>query len=150
MVHLRRSSRLQRPWPLGCADQARLPKFSTYSFGIYSSTILDNISPPGSPLTTVFGWNVAINLFYLPGSILGAKASDIFGPKWCLIVGVGLQSIIGFIMAACYPRLSQPGMVGTFAVVFGIFISLGEFGPGNNIGRPFPPVVPPLPSRPTR
>lgn len=75
-----------------------------------------------------------INLFYLPGSFLGAKASDVFGPRWCLIVGVTLQAIIGFAMAGDYKHLSQPHMVGAFATVYGIFLSLGEFGPGNNIG----------------
>ena len=82
----------------------------------------------------MFGWNVVINLFYLPGSFLGAKASDWLGPRWCLIVGVTLQGIIGFVMAGDYANLSTPGMVGAFATVYGIFLSLGEFGPGNNIG----------------
>ncbi|EFX04699.1 major facilitator superfamily transporter phospholipid transporter [Grosmannia clavigera kw1407] len=108
--------------------------FLTYAFGIYSSAILSNIFDSDAPLTTVFGWNVVINLFYLPGSILGAKASDVLGPRWCLIIGVFLQAIIGFAMAGDYKNLSQPHMVGAFATVYGIFLSLGEFGPGNNIG----------------
>ncbi|KAL1899852.1 glycerophosphoinositol permease [Sporothrix stenoceras] len=108
--------------------------FLTYAFGIYSSTILANIFPSGSPLTTIFGWNVVINLFYMPGSLLGAKASDWLGPRWCLITGVLLQAMVGFIMAGDYANLSQPHMVGAFATVYGIFLSLGEFGPGNNIG----------------
>lgn len=37
-------------------------------------------------------------------------------------------------MAACYDSLSSKDMVGAFAVVYGIFLSLGELGPGNNIG----------------
>lgn len=37
-------------------------------------------------------------------------------------------------MAGDYKNLSQPHMVAAFAVVYGIFLSLGEFGPGNNIG----------------
>ena len=108
--------------------------FLTYAFGIYSSTILANIFPSDAPLTTVFGWNTVINLFYMPGSLLGAKASDWLGPRYCLILGVTLQAIIGFVMAGDYANLSQPHMVGAFATVYGIFLSLGEFGPGNNIG----------------
>ncbi|CAK7220434.1 glycerophosphoinositol permease [Sporothrix bragantina] len=108
--------------------------FLTYAFGIYSSTILANIFPSGSPLTTIFGWNTVINLFYMPGSLLGAKASDWLGPRYCLILGVTLQALVGFIMAGDYANLSQPHMVGAFATVYGIFLSLGEFGPGNNIG----------------
>ncbi|CAK7221784.1 glycerophosphoinositol permease [Sporothrix curviconia] len=108
--------------------------FLTYAFGIYSSTILANIFPSDAPLTTIFGWNTVINLFYMPGSLLGAKASDLLGPRYCLILGVTLQAIIGFAMAGDYAHLSQPHMVGAFATVYGIFLSLGEFGPGNNIG----------------
>ncbi|KAK7755087.1 glycerophosphoinositol permease [Diatrype stigma] len=108
--------------------------FSTYSFGIYSSTILSNIYGDGAPLTTVFGWNTVINLFYLPGTIFGAFVSDWLGPRYTLVLGVTLQAIVGFIMAGVYAHLSQPSLVGAFAVVYGIFLTLGELGPGNNIG----------------
>ncbi|KAL0938546.1 major facilitator superfamily transporter [Colletotrichum truncatum] len=108
--------------------------FSAYSFGIYSSTILSNLYGDTAPLTTVFGWNTVINLFYIPGTMLGAPASDWLGPRYALAVGVTLQAIVGFIMAGDYFNLSQPGMVGGFVVVYGIFLALGEFGPGNNIG----------------
>lgn len=37
-------------------------------------------------------------------------------------------------MAAFYEKLSQPGTVGAFVVVFGIFMALGEVGPGNCCG----------------
>ena len=70
----------------------------------------------------------------IPGTMLGAPISDRIGPRYTLALGVTLQAIVGFIMAACYTRLAQPHMVGAFAVVYGIFQSLGELGPGNNIG----------------
>ncbi|KAI3531877.1 major facilitator superfamily transporter [Colletotrichum filicis] len=108
--------------------------FSAYSFGIYSSTILSNLYGDTAPLTTVFGWNTVINLFYIPGTMLGAPASDWLGPRYALALGVFLQAVVGFIMAGDYFNLSQPGMVGGFVVVYGIFLALGEFGPGNNIG----------------
>jgi MFS family permease len=109
--------------------------FSTYSFGIYSSTILANIFDSSTaPLTTIFGWNTVINLFYIPGTMLGAPLSDKLGPRYALALGVTLQGIVGFIMAGCYGSLSKPSVVGAFAVVYGIFLSLGELGPGNNIG----------------
>lgn len=85
-------------------------------------------------MTTVFGWNTVINLFYIPGTMLGAPASDWLGPRYALAIGVFLQAIVGFIMAGDYFNLSQPGMVGGFVVVYGVFLALGEFGPGNNIG----------------
>ncbi|TVY35485.1 Glycerophosphocholine permease [Lachnellula subtilissima] len=109
--------------------------FSTYSFGIYSSAILANIyDSKTAPLTTIFGWNTVINLFYIPGAMLGSFFSDFAGPKHALMIGVFLQGIVGFIMAGLYRHLAKPGNVGGFAVVYGIFLSLGEFGPGDNIG----------------
>ncbi|KAF7560036.1 hypothetical protein G7046_g4106 [Stylonectria norvegica] len=106
--------------------------FSTYAFGIYSSTILSGIYDGTAPLTTVFGWNTVINLFYLPGTIIGAFVSDWLGPRKTLIIGVTLQALVGYIMAGAYAKISQH--IGAFAVVYGIFLSLGELGPGNNIG----------------
>ncbi|KAI6088589.1 MFS general substrate transporter [Hypoxylon rubiginosum] len=108
--------------------------FSTYSFGIYSTTILSNIYGDSGVLTTIFGWNTVINLFYIPGTMIGAPISDRLGPRNTLILGQVLQAVVGFIMAGCYAKLSHPSVVGAFAVVYGIFLSLGELGPGNNIG----------------
>lgn len=75
-----------------------------------------------------------INLFYIPGTMLGAFVSDWIGPRYGLALGVTLQGIVGFIMAGNYAHLSQANMVGAFAVVYGIFLTLGELGPGDNIG----------------
>ncbi|KAH8171883.1 sugar transporter domain-containing protein [Sarocladium implicatum] len=108
--------------------------FSTYAFGIYSSPILEGIygGGDGVPLTTIFGWNTVINLFYIPGTIIGAFVSDWLGPKYTLVLGVLLQSVVGFVMAGVYSQISKH--IAAFAVVYGIFLSLGELGPGNNIG----------------
>jgi MFS family permease len=110
------------------------PQFSAYSFGIYSSTILANILPKSAPLSQSFGWNTVINLFYIPGAMLGSYFSDWIGPRYALAIGVTLQGIVGFIMAGCYHTLSKASHVAGFAVVYGIFLSLGELGPGDNIG----------------
>jgi MFS family permease len=85
-------------------------------------------------LAVVFGWNTVINLFYVPGAMLGAPFSDWLGPRLALVIGVTVQSVVGFIMAGLYGTLSQPQNVAAFCVVYGIFLSLGEVGPGDNIG----------------
>lgn len=105
--------------------------FSAYAFGIYSSPILERIVPDND-LYKAFGWNVVLNCFYLPGSFLGAISTDYIGPRLTLTIGVFLQSIIGYIMAGLYPHLEK--QIGAFVVVYGIFLTLGEFGPGDNIG----------------
>ncbi|KAI0477663.1 major facilitator superfamily domain-containing protein [Xylariaceae sp. FL0804] len=108
--------------------------FSVYAFGLYSSSILASIYGSGAPLTTVFGWNTVINLFYIPGTMIGAPISDRLGPRYTLILGQIMQSVLAFILAGCYTELAKPHLVGAFATVYGIFLSFGELGPGNNIG----------------
>ncbi|KAG7193525.1 uncharacterized protein KQ657_000593 [Scheffersomyces spartinae] len=105
--------------------------FSAYSFGIYSSFIFNQIIPDGDIYKT-FGWNVVFNLFYLPGAFLGALAADYFGPRLTIGVGLLLQGTVGFIMSGTYSHLKNH--IGAFVVVYGIFSTLGEFGPGDNIG----------------
>lgn len=109
--------------------------FSAYSFGTYSGFILTQLTTNAkgeSDLYKSFGWNVVFNLFYIPGAFLGAIAADYFGPRLTCGVGLILQAIVGFIMAACYDSLS--GQIGAFVVVFGIFSTLGEFSAGDNVG----------------
>lgn len=105
--------------------------FSAYSFGIYSSIIIQNVVPDGN-LYQTFGWNVVLMLFYIPGAFLGALGSDYIGPRFSIVLGTFLQGVVGFIMSGCYPKLKEH--IGAFVVVYGIFTSLGEFGPGDNIG----------------
>ncbi|KAE8351650.1 inorganic phosphate transporter [Aspergillus coremiiformis] len=108
--------------------------FSSYSFNIYSSKWVGIILGDSAPLWKTFGWTTVTNAFYIPGSFLGALASDWIGPRNALAVGVSIQGIIGFIMSGCYEYLKIPKNVAAFVVVFGFFSAFGEFGPGNNIG----------------
>jgi Sugar (and other) transporter len=48
------------------------------------------------------------------------------------ITGLVLQAIIGFIMSGLYAQLKKH--IGAFAVIYGIFLTFGEFGPGNCLG----------------
>lgn len=93
--------------------------FSAYSFTIYSSAWLKIILGDTAPMWKTFGWNTVTNLFYIPGSALGAFASDWIGPQSTLAIGVGLQGVIGFIMSGCYKWLATPENVAAFVVVFG-------------------------------
>lgn len=70
-------------------------------------------------------------MFYIPGSALGAFASDWMGPKNTLGLGVFLQGVIGFIMSGCYKWLATSENVAAFVVVYGYVkfsISLSSLG----------------------
>ncbi|KAI5120117.1 hypothetical protein M0805_002201 [Coniferiporia weirii] len=106
--------------------------FIVYPFGLYSTTIVNDITGNSDSLTIVLGWGVVINLFYMPGTLIGAFIVDYLGPKNTMILGLLCQAVIGFIMSGLYERLTKH--IGAFAVVYGIFLSFGELGPGNCLG----------------
>jgi MFS family permease len=106
--------------------------FIVYPFGIYSGIVVNNITGGSDAISVVLGWNIVINLFYMPGTIGGAFIVDYLGPKYTLIVGLLLQSIIGYIMSGLYKQLTNH--IAAFAVLYGIFLSFGELGPGNCTG----------------
>ncbi|SGZ53160.1 CIC11C00000005565 [Sungouiella intermedia] len=105
--------------------------FSAYSFGLYSSYILSVILP-GDDIYKAWGWNVVFNLFYIPGSFIGGYVCDYLGPRLTITIGLILQAVVGFGMTAGYSHLKHH--IAGFVVVYGIFLTLGEFGPGNNVG----------------
>ncbi|WFD31141.1 hypothetical protein MSPP1_002175 [Malassezia sp. CBS 17886] len=105
--------------------------FITYPFGLYSSVITDNVIENPTQVKT-FGWAVVITLFYIPGAFLGACTVDILGPKKTLVTGLTLQIIMGFILSGLYVPLTKH--IAAFCVVYGLFLSFGEFGPGDNLG----------------
>lgn len=107
--------------------------FLTYPFSIYSSKWISVIEP-NQTLWQVFGWSTLVNFFYVPGALIGAFTSDWMGPRLALGVFVICQGIVGFIMAGCYEWLQEPKYIGAFVVIYGIFLALGEVGPGDNIG----------------
>jgi MFS family permease len=85
-------------------------------------------------MITAFGWNVVLNLFYIPGSFLGCFASDWIGPRYCLILGLVLQAISGFLMTGFYGTLATANHIAAFVVIYGLFLTFGELGAGDNVG----------------
>ncbi|KAI6025186.1 major facilitator superfamily domain-containing protein [Pisolithus microcarpus] len=92
---------------------------------IYSSVIMNTVTGGSSSLIIVFGWTLVINLFFLPGSVLGAFLVDEHGLKNLMaIVGLGIGAV----------RDAVANHIAAYAIAYGVFLSLGEFGPGNCIG----------------
>ncbi|KAE9401531.1 putative metabolite transporter [Gymnopus androsaceus JB14] len=89
-------------------------------------TFVNFLSPYFDGAKANFGFTV-IHLFYIPGAFGGAFIVDYLGPKYTMITGLLCQAVIGFIMSGLYQQL-------TSHVVYGIFLSFGELGPGNCLG----------------
>ncbi|KAK0554557.1 glycerophosphoinositol permease [Tilletia horrida] len=104
----------------------------TYPAGLYSDYIIRNVLPENASLQRNLGWGVVINLFYIPGTLLGALVNDRIGPKYTMIIGLLVQAVFGFALSGGYSNLKNH--IAGFAILYGLFLSAGEFGPGNNLG----------------
>ena len=107
----------------------------SYPFSIYASQWIAALQPRAAPLWNTFAWSTVINSFYLPGAVAGSFLSDLLGPHRALAAFVALQGVVGFVLAACYPALLRaPALLPAFVVLYGLFLLLGEIGPGDNLG----------------
>jgi len=104
----------------------------TYPFGLYASTVTENIIP-NATLYQSIGWGCLINFFYVPGTVIGAFVVDYLGPKYCMIFGLLMQALFGFVLSGTY-NLLVPNHIAGFTIMYGIFLAFGELGPGNCLG----------------
>ncbi|PYH92069.1 metabolite transport protein [Aspergillus ellipticus CBS 707.79] len=95
--------------------------FVTYPFGIFSSTIIEQLSPENTTVQNI-GYGTVINCFYLPGSLLGGLLMDRIGRKQNMTLGFVVWGIWG-----SHPIQTVFPLV---VVMYGIFMALGEMGPG--------------------
>ncbi|KAI8579653.1 hypothetical protein K450DRAFT_240832 [Umbelopsis ramanniana AG] len=107
--------------------------FISYPSGVFSTTILDVVVAPGSPLIQTAGWNTLLYAFYLPGAVAGALLVDRIGRRKTMSLGFIAQGIIGLIMGGCLNLLVK-NCFPMFVVMYGLFLMMGELGPGDTIG----------------
>lgn len=99
----------------------------TYPFGIFGSTIIGTLNP-NNTLVQNIGYGTVVNCFYLPGCLVGGLLMDRIGRKQTMTLGFFLWAIMGFIIGgALNPILT---VFPLFVVLYGIFNSFGEMGPG--------------------
>ncbi|KAI7874902.1 MFS general substrate transporter [Lichtheimia hyalospora FSU 10163] len=106
--------------------------FVGFPMGVFSSIIIDTAAPGGS-LLEVSAWNILLYAFYLPGCLAGAFVIDRFGLRRTLALGLFLQGAVGMILGGVYEPLST-NCFPMFVIMYGIFLALGEFGPGDCMG----------------
>ncbi|KAF9403020.1 hypothetical protein BGZ94_004744 [Podila epigama] len=106
--------------------------FISYPFGIFAGTILDNVIGTDATFVQTAQWMLLLNCFYLPGSISGALASDRIGRKRTMSLGFFCQGVLGILMGVFFKDLLT--IFPLFVILYGIFMMMGEFGPGDMLG----------------
>lgn len=115
---------------IGCSSTWFLYNYISIPFGIFSSTIISRANPDNS-LVKNLGWGTLISCFYIPGPFIGGYLSDRIGRRQTMAVGFGLQAILGFILGGAMGSIQSNFPL--FVVLYGIFLTLGEVGPGSTV-----------------
>lgn len=115
---------------IGCATTWFLYNWISIPFGIFSSTIISRVNA-GDSLVKNFGWGTVINCFYIPGPFIGGYLSDKIGRRKTMALGFGLQAALGFILGGAMFPIQE--IFPLFVVLYGIFLTLGEVGPGSTV-----------------
>ncbi|KAG0011644.1 hypothetical protein BGZ81_002069 [Podila clonocystis] len=106
--------------------------FISYPFGIFAGTILDNAIGSDATFVQTAEWMLLLNCFYIPGSLGGAFAADFIGRKKTMTLGFLTQGVLGIFMGIFFKDLLK--IFPLFVVLYGIFMMMGEFGPGDMLG----------------
>lgn len=115
---------------LGCSATWFMYNYISIPFGIFSSTITTRVNASDSFITNL-GWGVVINCFYIPGPFLGGYLSDKIGRRQTMCLGFALQAALGFILGGANKQIQS--IFPLFVVLYGIFLTLGEVGPGSTV-----------------
>lgn len=86
---------------------------------------------PSSSLALTMAWGTLINCFYIPGAFIGGFLSDKIGRRRTMALGFLLQAIMGFILGGALGPIQTK--LPLFIVLYGVFLTLGEVGPGSTI-----------------
>ncbi|KAJ5712154.1 hypothetical protein N7488_006310 [Penicillium malachiteum] len=104
--------------------------YIAYPFGLFSSTIVDRVNPTSS-LAITMAWGTLINCFYIPGAFIGGFLSDRIGRRRTMALGFMLQALLGFVLGGALGPIETK--LPLFIVLYGVFLTLGEVGPGSTI-----------------
>ncbi|KAL0940211.1 major facilitator superfamily transporter [Colletotrichum truncatum] len=115
---------------LGSASTWFLYNWISIPFGIFSSTIMSRANA-GDSLVKTLGWGVVINCFYIPGPFIGGYLSDKIGRRQTMALGFTLQATLGFVLGGAMSPIQK--IFPLFVVLYGIFLTLGEVGPGSTV-----------------
>lgn len=112
---------------LGGALTWGIYNFISIPLGIFSGTVISRMNVDDSIVKSL-GWGIVINCFYIPGPFLGGYLSDTIGRRKTMALGFALQSALGFILGGAQAEIQK--IFPLFVVLYGLFLTLGEVGPG--------------------
>ena len=123
---------IKRYWRaiLGTSMSWFLYNWISIPFGIFAGTIFTKVNV-GDSLIKNLGWGVVINCFYIPGPFIGGYLSDRIGRRQTMALGFGLQAILGFILGGANKQIQS--VLPLFIVLYGLFLTMGEIGPGRYV-----------------
>ncbi|PWN49948.1 putative metabolite transport protein [Violaceomyces palustris] len=99
-----------------------------YPFGLFSTTIVDQLSDGKSGLISSIGWSALINSFLLPGCLVGSYSMDYFGRRNTQAAGFALSALVAFVLGGALDEIQS--IFPLFVVLYGILLALSEAGPG--------------------
>ncbi|KAI9041280.1 MFS general substrate transporter [Aspergillus affinis] len=115
---------------LGVCGSWFIYNYISYPFGLFSSAIVGRVNP-NSSLALTMAWGTLINCFYIPGAFIGGLLSDRIGRRRTMALGFILQAILGFVLGGALKHIEKH--LALFIVLYGVFLTLGEIGPGSTI-----------------
>ncbi|KAJ6007302.1 hypothetical protein N7540_011278 [Penicillium herquei] len=101
--------------------------FVAYPFGLFSTTIVNQLSPEGTIFRNI-GIAAGINCCLLPGCMIGGFLMDVMGRKQTMTFGFTLWAILGFVLGGALKRIQE--IHALFFALYGVFLAFGEMGPG--------------------
>ncbi|KAI8615477.1 MFS Git1p-related glycerophosphoinositol permease [Chytriomyces sp. MP71] len=127
---------IRRYWKslLGVAGCWFIYDFVVFPNGTFSGVIISTFVTDKSlaGLLPTFEWQLLLSLFSVPGVLLGSVAVDKIGRKPTMAIGFLLAGIFGIVIGALYAELKAN--IGAFIVLYGLFLSSANFGPGDCLG----------------
>ncbi|CAO1639001.1 unnamed protein product [Sympodiomycopsis kandeliae] len=124
---------LKRYWPrlLGTAGTWFLYDAVTFPNGVFSGTIISSILK-NPTLKHTAEYQLLLGVLSLPGAIIGAFLVARVGTRWQMMIGFGGYLVIGLIIGLAWDKIIN--IPAVFVILFAIFTSMGNLGPGSICG----------------
>ena len=117
-------------WPriIGTCLTWFLYDFINYPFTLFSSNIAEQLPGGNDSLVHQIGYSTAMNVFMIPGCLVGALVLDKLGRRNTQALGFALQAVFGFVLGGGVVPIHN--ITGLYVVLYGLLLATGEGGPG--------------------